>query len=83
MKYLNAVDSQLGIRSSCDCASTDANIPLSKGLPAVSIGAGGRGGGAHTSSEWFHPRGRDIGLKRIMLALGLLMRDAQVARGEG
>jgi hypothetical protein len=77
------VDAQLGIRAACDCASTDANIPLSKGLPAVSIGTGGRGGGAHTASEWFHPRGRDIGLKRIMLALGLLMRDAQLARGEG
>jgi tripeptide aminopeptidase len=83
LKYLKAVDGLLGIRASDDCASTDANIPLSMRLPAVSIGAGGQGGGAHTASEWFHPRGRDIGLKRIMLTLALLMRDVGLARGKG
>jgi tripeptide aminopeptidase len=71
---LRAVDSHLGIRSHLDCASTDANIPLSMGLPAVSIGAGGRGGGAHTTAEWFHPEGREAGLKRILLALSLLLK---------
>ena len=72
---LRAVDAHLGIRSHLDCASTDANIPLSMGLPAVSIGAGGRGGGAHTTGEWFHPEGRDAGLKRILLALSLLLNE--------
>ena len=81
LRYLRAVDSHLGIRSTEDCASTDANIPLSMGLPAVSIGAGGQGRGAHTPSEWYHPGGRDLGLKRIMLTLFLLMRDADLARG--
>jgi acetylornithine deacetylase/succinyl-diaminopimelate desuccinylase-like protein len=70
---LQAVDSFLGIASRLDCASTDANVPLSMGLPAVAIGAGGRGGDAHTPTEWFHPEGREQGLRRIMLALGLLM----------
>jgi tripeptide aminopeptidase len=82
LKFLKAVDSHLGIRSRMDCASTDANIPLSKGLQAVSIGAGGQGGGAHTPAEWFHPGGRDLGLKRIMLTLCLLMRNAALAQGE-
>jgi tripeptide aminopeptidase len=72
---LRAVDSHLGIRSHLECASTDANIPLSLGIPAVSIGAGGQGGGAHTSQEWFRPEGRDLGLKRILLTLCLLLRD--------
>jgi tripeptide aminopeptidase len=72
---LRAVDTHLGIRSHLDCASTDANIPLSMGLPAVSIGAGGRGGGAHTTTEWFHPEGREAGLKRILLALSLLLNE--------
>jgi tripeptide aminopeptidase len=76
LRFLRAVDSQLGIRSALDCASTDANIPLSMGLQAVSIGAGGQGGGAHTAAEWFHPEGRDLALKRIFLTLALLMRDA-------
>ncbi|HVW84652.1 MAG TPA: hypothetical protein VHB50_08215, partial [Bryobacteraceae bacterium] len=73
---LRAVDSHLGIRSRLDCASTDANIPLSLGIPAVSIGAGGQGGGAHTTAEWYRPDGRDLGLKRILLTAALLLRDA-------
>jgi len=70
---LRAVDAHLGIRSHLDCSSTDANIPLSLGLPAVSIGAGGQGGGAHTAAEWFQPDGRELGLKRILLALCWLL----------
>jgi len=81
--YIRAVDSHLGIRARPDCASTDANIPLSMRLPAISIGAGGRGGGAHTTSEWFHPEGRDLGLKRILLTLLLLMRDHELAETGG
>jgi tripeptide aminopeptidase len=75
LSYLRAVDAHLGIRSHLDCASTDANIPLSLDIPAVSIGAGGQGGKAHTPSEWFLPEGRDLGLKRILLTLSLLLRD--------
>jgi len=75
LAYLRAVDSHLGIRSHLDCASTDANIPMSLGIPAISIGAGGHGGGAHTAQEWFKPEGRDLGLKRILLTLCLLLRD--------
>jgi len=41
LQTVQAVDSFLNIRSRIDCASTDANVPLSLGLPAVSIGAGG------------------------------------------
>jgi tripeptide aminopeptidase len=76
LEYLLAVDSHLGIRSALDCSSTDANIPLSLGLPAVSIGAGGHGGGAHTPAEWFQPEGRELGLRRILLALCLLLAGA-------
>jgi tripeptide aminopeptidase len=76
LSVLRAVDSHLGIRSRLDCASTDANVPLSIGLPAVSIGAGGQGGGAHTPAEWFHPDGREFGLRRVLLTLYLLAREA-------
>ena len=73
LEYLRAVDAHLGIRSHPDCSSTDANIPLSMGLPAVSIGAGGTGGGAHTPAEWFQPETRELGLRRILLTLCLLL----------
>jgi tripeptide aminopeptidase len=75
LAYLRAVDAHLGIRSHLDCASTDANIPLSLDIPALSIGAGGQGGKAHTPNEWFLPEGRDLALKRILLTLALLLRD--------
>jgi di/tripeptidase len=76
LRYIRAVDAHLGIRSHLDTSSTDANIPLSMGIPAIAIGAGGAGGGAHTSQEWFRAEGRDLGLKRILLLLLLLMRQA-------
>ncbi len=75
LKAIRQVDAHLGVRAVLDCASTDANIPLSIGIPAVSIGAGGRGGGAHTPAEWFHPDGREIGLRRILLTLALLLQE--------
>lgn len=84
LTYLRAIDAHLGIRARLDCSSTDANIPLSLGIPAVAIGAGGVGGGAHTPQEWFKPEGRDLGLKRILLALAMLLRDpALPAPGDG
>ncbi len=73
LESIHAVDQFLGIRSQLDCSSTDANIPLSLGIPAISIGAGGSGGGAHTPGEWFHPEGRELGLRRILLMVGLLL----------
>lgn len=33
-------------------SSTDANIPMSLGIPAIKIGSGGRGGRAHSLEEW-------------------------------
>ncbi|HTQ60497.1 MAG TPA: M20/M25/M40 family metallo-hydrolase [Candidatus Solibacter sp.] len=50
-------------------SSTDANIPLSLGIDAISIGAGGNGGGAHSLQEWYDPEGRELGLKRALLTL--------------
>ena len=69
LHVLRAVDAHLGINSRIHCSSTDANIPLALGKEALSIGAGGAGGGAHTLNEWYDPSGRDLGLKRILLAV--------------
>jgi acetylornithine deacetylase/succinyl-diaminopimelate desuccinylase-like protein len=66
---IRAVDAHLNNSSHIHRASTDANIPLSLGCEAIAIGTGGTGGGAHTLQEWYDPRGRDLGLKRILLAV--------------
>jgi acetylornithine deacetylase/succinyl-diaminopimelate desuccinylase-like protein len=52
-----------------DCSSTDSNIAIAAGLPALTIGAGGQSGNSHTLEEWYDPRGRDIGLRRALLLL--------------
>lgn len=79
LRTLQSIDSYLQIRARVDCASTDANVPLSMGLPAVSIGAGGHGGGAHTAQEWYQPETRELGLRRILLALAALAEEQRAA----
>jgi acetylornithine deacetylase/succinyl-diaminopimelate desuccinylase-like protein len=54
-------------------ASTDANVPISKGIPAIAIGAGGRGGDAHTAGEWFDNIDGQLGVAR---ALGIVVGAA-------
>ncbi len=54
-------------------SSTDANYPISIGIPSVTIGGGGTGGQTHSLSEWFDPTNSADGVKRaLLLLLGLL-----------
>jgi tripeptide aminopeptidase len=66
---LRSADDFAGNQSRIERSSTDANIPLSVGLDAISIGAGGNGGGAHSLQEWYDPEGRELGLQRALLTL--------------
>jgi tripeptide aminopeptidase len=68
-QMLRAVDRHLNIRTEARIASTDANIPLSMGVPAVSVGAGGVGGGIHTAQEWYDAKHRELGLRRVLLLM--------------
>jgi acetylornithine deacetylase/succinyl-diaminopimelate desuccinylase-like protein len=62
-----------GHRPRLDRSSTDSNIAISLGLPAITLGTGGASGNSHTLDEWYDPRGREIGLKRALLVmLGLV-----------
>ena len=49
---LNAAKS-LGFSPQTSASSTDANIPISMGIPAIRLGGGGQGGGAHSLDEWY------------------------------
>ena len=69
LDLLYAVDRQLGLHTETRVASTDANLPLSLGVPAITLGAGGNGGGIHTRNEWYDATGRELGLRRILLLL--------------
>jgi acetylornithine deacetylase/succinyl-diaminopimelate desuccinylase-like protein len=68
-QLLRAVDRHLNIRTEPRTASTDANIPLSLGVPALSMGAGGTGGGIHTPQEWYDAKDRQLGLRRVLLLM--------------
>lgn len=59
----------LGIEPRLDQSSTDSNFPISLGIPAITLGAGGTSGASHTLAEWFDPTGRDLGLKRALLVI--------------
>jgi tripeptide aminopeptidase len=67
LEALRAVDRHLRLRTDLRLGSTDANIPLSLGVPSLSMGAGGEGGGAHTQAEWYSAKDRETGLRRVLL----------------
>jgi tripeptide aminopeptidase len=58
-----------GCRPRLDRSSTDSNVPISLGIPAITLGAGGTSGNSHTLEEWYDPRGRETGLKRALLVM--------------
>jgi len=77
---LKAVDRHLSLRTDLRLGSTDANIPLSLGIPAVSLGAGGEGGGAHTRGEWYSAANRELGLRRVLLLTLAMLEWAKSSR---
>jgi tripeptide aminopeptidase len=59
----------LGITSAFRTGSTDSNIPISLGIPAITVGSGGSGGGAHSTAEWYNPEGAERGLSALLLTM--------------
>ena len=63
----------LGVGPRLDQSSTDSNLPISLGIPAITLGAGGSSAFSHSLDEWYDPRGRDLGLKRgLLVILGMV-----------
>ena len=56
-------------------SSTDSNLPISLGIPAVTLGSGGIGAGAHGPSEWYAPvnawQGPQMQLLTILALVGV------------
>jgi tripeptide aminopeptidase len=63
-------------------SSTDANVPIAFGVPAVAIGAGGRGGGVHTTHEWFENHRGARGIERALLTV-LAVAGVHGVKGSG
>ncbi len=62
-----------GLTPSLSRGSTNSNIPISRGIPAVTLGRGGRSGNAHALNEWWYD---DEGYKAIQLTLLTLVAEA-------
>lgn len=52
-----------------DESSTDANIPISMGIPAIAVGRGGNEGQVHTVQEWFEPADSYLGPQKDLLLI--------------
>jgi acetylornithine deacetylase/succinyl-diaminopimelate desuccinylase-like protein len=66
------VTRRFGLEPHLDVGSTDANIPMSLGIPAIAVGAGGACGNVHTPEEWFDPIHREIGLQRLLVLIATM-----------
>ncbi len=67
-----AATSAFGAKPFLTRGSTNSNIPIAKGIPAVTIGRGGKGGKAHSLDEWWS---NEEGHKAIQLALLILLSE--------
>jgi Di- and tripeptidases len=69
-----AATQYFGVVPSLGRGSTNINIPVSKGIPSVCIGRGGKGGGAHSLHEWY--LNDEPGDESIQLALLVTLAQA-------
>jgi acetylornithine deacetylase/succinyl-diaminopimelate desuccinylase-like protein len=78
-----AVTAALGARPELVGSSTDANVPMALGIPAIAIGVGGDSGGIHTTDEWYSNENGALGVERALLivaaAAGVVEEEEQAA----
>ena len=70
-----AATKHMGVEPRLTIGSTNSNIPISIGVPAVTIGRGGDGAGAHSLDEWWLNKD---GYKSIQLALLILLSESGI-----
>jgi len=68
-----AANRKFGLEAKLETGSTDSNIPFSMGIPAITMGVGGKSGKIHTPEEWFDYRDVAMGLKRTALLIAELL----------
>ncbi len=69
----------VGVQPSLTSSSTDANVPMAAGIPAVTVGGGGTAGLAHTTEEWYR---NEHGVEGVLRALHVLLLVAGMSEGE-
>lgn len=76
VKTTAAVVSAFGLKPSFGISSTDSNIPMSLGIPAVTIGHGGPAGRAHSPDEW-----TDVNQKAVVQGVQVAMMTILAVAG--
>lgn len=74
-----AATASFGIPPTLGRGSTNSNIPISKGVPAITLGRGGKSANAHALNEWWYD---DEGYKSIQLTLLTLVAEAGLAENQ-
>lgn len=69
-----AANRALGHDSELATASTDANVPIALGIPAIALGAGGRAGDAHLATEWYENDEGALGILRALLVTAAMAK---------
>lgn len=77
IKRAMASANYFGAEASISPSSTNSNIPISLGIPSITIGRGGVGGGAHALDEWWMNKN---GAEAIKFALLLTVAEAGIAK---
>src|SRR6266566_1167154 len=67
VKAAVAANRALGRDAELASASTDANVPIALGIPAIALGAGGKAGDAHLATEWYENTEGALGIVRALL----------------
>lgn len=73
IKLASAANKYMNIENDFGFASTDANLPISLGIPAIMIDGGGKGKGAHSLDEQWDSKNSYLGSQRaLLIALGIV-----------
>ena len=71
-----ATTAVFGVSGELARSSTDSNVPIALGVPAVTIGRGGIGGEGHSPGEWWINRDGHLAIQRALL---LVVAEAGLA----
>jgi tripeptide aminopeptidase len=78
VRFAQAAINAKGFETRFESSSTDANIPMSLGIPAIRIGSGGTGAREHSLEEWIDVepdsslRGMEAGLATLLAVAGVV-----------
>ncbi len=73
IKLAASADKFFNLKSEFTASSTDSNVPISLGIPAITLDGGGKGSGEHSLDEQFDSTDSEIGSQRaLLIVLGVV-----------